>query len=204
MMAGAALAVLLKTCASSVAPSTMNAIVGVESAGNPWALNDNATGRSYAPRSYAEALNTAKNLITQGHSVDVGIAQVNSGNFAGYHVTPAAMLMPCQNLIVASEILTNAYRWSYATYGEPHRALWGSISAYNTGSLTAGGRYVGLVVAAAQVVPSVDLITGGYAALGGPSPAPSGSPHPRPSPRVTASPKPFGTGQWHSQWPEPK
>jgi type IV secretion system protein VirB1 len=162
-VAGAALAALLQTCAPSVAPKTMNAIVQVESGGNPLAIGDNTTHRSYAPRSYAEALATANSLIAKGHSVDVGISQVNSANFAGFHTSAAQVLYPCQGLIVGSAILTNAYRWSAATYNEPQRALWGSISAYNTGSLTDGGRYVNLVVAAARqspLVPSIEILAG--------------------------------------------
>jgi type IV secretion system protein VirB1 len=160
---GAALTALLQTCAPNVTPATMHAIVTVESGGDPWVLNDNTTGIVHKPRSYAEALSTERDLIGRGHSVDVGIAQVNSSNFAGYHLTPAAALMPCQNLIVGSAILANAYRWSLATYGDQRQALWGSVSAYNTGSLTAGGRYVNLVVGAAAstpFVPSIDLLRG--------------------------------------------
>jgi type IV secretion system protein VirB1 len=190
-IAGAALAALLQTCAPDVAPSTMHAIVAVESGGKPWALNDNTSGRRYEPRSYAEALSTARDLIGRGHSVDVGIAQVNSSNFAGYRVTPAAMLMPCQNLIIGSAILSGAYRWSAATYGNRRRALWGAVSAYNTGSLTAGSRYVDLVVSAARrspLVPSIEVLAG-YA-----QPAPavgiSGGDQPPERSRITRKPAP--------------
>jgi type IV secretion system protein VirB1 len=164
-VAGAALMALLKTCAPNVAPATMHAIVTVESGGNPLAIGDNTTHRSYAPRSYQEARQTAETLISQGHSIDLGLAQVNSANFAGYHTTAASVLMPpgCENLIVASAILANAYRWSAATYSDQRQALFGAISAYNTGSLYAGARYVNLVVSAAQqspIVPSIDILTG--------------------------------------------
>ena len=158
---GAALTALLQSCAPQVAPSTMHAIVAVESGGNPWAIGDNTTRRSFAPRSYAEAVATANALIAQGHSVDVGIAQVNSANFAGYHTNAAQVLIPCQGLIVGSEILANAYRWSVATNPEPRQALWGAVSAYNTGSLYAGARYVNLVVSAAQqnpLVPPIEIL----------------------------------------------
>jgi type IV secretion system protein VirB1 len=163
IVAGTALAVLLTTCAPNVAPSTMAAIVAVESAGNFYALNDNTSHRSYAPRDYANALGTAQALIRQGHSVDVGIAQVNSGNFTAFHTTAGQMLYACQNLHVASSILADNYAEARTVFPEPARALWHAISAYNTGSLYAGKTYVDRVVAAATRetrVPSIALLTG--------------------------------------------
>ena len=189
---GAALAALLQTCAPNVAPATMHAIVSVESGGNPWAIGDNTAHRSYAPRSYAEALAISRDLIARGHNIDLGIAQVNSANFSSYHLTPSSALIPCQNLIVGSVILTNAYRWSLATYGNQPRALWGSISAYNSGSLTAGGRYVNLVVSAARqtpLVPPIDILTG-YARPEGPTGISSVS-HAPPVPNVIVRPIPL-------------
>ena len=162
IIAGMALALLLTTCAPDVAPSTMAAIVAVESSGNPYSLNDNTSHRSYAPRDYANALATAQALIRKGHSVDVGIAQVNSGNFAAFHTTAREMLDPCQNLRVASRILSDDYAEARTIFPEPGQALWHAISAYNTGSLYAGKPYVDLVLAAVTVktrVPSIALST---------------------------------------------
>ena len=158
IVAGTALATLLTTCAPNVAPSTMVAIVAVESSGNPYVLHDNTSHRSYAPRDYANALATAQALIRQGHSVDVGIAQVNSGNFAVLHTTVGDMHDPCPNLRVASRILADNYADARAVFPEPGRALWHAISAYNTGSLYAGKAYVDRVVAAASRVPIVPSI----------------------------------------------
>ena len=158
IIVGTALAVLLYGCAPGVAPSTMAAIVAVESAGDPYALNDNTSARSYVPRDYANALATAQALIRQGHSVDVGIAQVNSGNFAAFHTTAREMLDPCRNLQVASQILAGDYAQARAIFPEQRSALWHAISEYNTGSLYTGKRYVDLVVAAASRVPLVPSI----------------------------------------------
>jgi type IV secretion system protein VirB1 len=163
IIAETALAVLLTTCAPDVAPSTMAAIVAVDSAGNPYALNDNTGHRSYAPRDYANALATAQALIRRGNSVDVGIAQVNSGNFAAFHTTAREMLDPCPNLRVASRILSDDYAEARTVFPEPGQALWHAISAYNTGSLYAGKPYVDRVIAAATRetrVPSIALLTG--------------------------------------------
>ena len=163
IVAGAALVALLTTCAPDVAPSTMAAIVAVESSGNDLALNDNTTHRSYAPTDYTIALATTKALIRQGHSVDVGIAQVNSSNFSTYRTTAGEMLDPCRNLHIASRILADNYADARTVFPEAGHALWHAISAYNTGSLYAGKTYVDRVVAAATRetrVPSIALLTG--------------------------------------------
>jgi len=162
MLAAGTLAAYLSTCAPNVAPSTMTAIVGVESGGNPFALHDNTTRRAFAPRDGRTALAIARALIQRGDSVDVGIAQVNSANFPGYHVNAAQMLEPCANLIVASRILADAYARAAATFPQPREALWHAISAYNTGSLFAGRAYVAAVVAEATrpaIVPPISLLT---------------------------------------------
>jgi len=153
-------AALLRTCAPSVSPDTMRAIVAVESGGNPYAIHDNTTERAYFPRSrrQAEAILAA----TRSHNVDVGIAQVNAGWFPTFHVTATQMLEPCRNLRIGSVILARAYRSADASFPQPRAALWHAISAYNTGSLYAGAGYVAEVVSAAlspPIVPSIALLT---------------------------------------------
>jgi len=150
ILAGGTLAAYLSTCAPTIAPTTMAAIVGVESGGSPFALHDNTTRRAYAPRDARLALVIARALLARGDSVDIGIAQVNSENFAAYHVDASDMLQPCSNLSVASRILDNAYTRAAATFPAPREALWHAISAYNTGSLFAGHAYVAAVVAEAM------------------------------------------------------
>lgn len=158
ILAAGTLAAYLSTCAPSVAPSTMTAIVGVESGGDPLALHDNTTRRAYSPRDARTALAIADTLIRRGHSVDVGVGQVNSANFASYRVDAARMLDPCANLEVASRILEGDYAHAVAIFPQPREALWHAISAYNTGSLFAGRAYVEAVVAAATRPPRVPPI----------------------------------------------
>jgi type IV secretion system protein VirB1 len=196
MIAPVALAALLSSCAPSVAPDTMTAIVDVESGRNPFALHDNSTGRSYAPQAYREALTIASALIGQRHSVDVGLAQINSGNFAGYRTNAAAMLFPCQNLIVASQILGGAYATAQAAFPEPSVALFHSLGAYNTGSIHAGAAYASRVVSAASV-PSITVITGHPDRQADrTSEIPKLPSMPSPTPRPT--PVPVGSGDWGS------
>lgn len=160
MVAPLTLAALLHSCAPSVSPDTMRAIVAVESGGNPYAVHDNTTRRAYFPpsRAQAEALLAA----LRSHNLDVGIAQVNAGWFPTFGVTPTRMLDPCRNLRIGALILARAYRDAGASFLRPRAALWHAIAAYNTGSFFAGAGYVAEVVDAAlapPVVPSIALLT---------------------------------------------
>jgi type IV secretion system protein VirB1 len=163
MIIPVALAAALRACAPASAPDTIAAIVEVESGGWPYAINDNTARRSYRPGSRAEALRIADAALSARHSVDVGIAQVNSSNFRAFNVNAATMLEPCANLRVGSAILAGAYRVAAARYSGRPQALWHAIMAYNSGSIYAGEGYVRSVVETASppspVVPSIGIIT---------------------------------------------
>jgi type IV secretion system protein VirB1 len=162
LIAPAVLVAYLSSCAPGVAQDTMRAIITVESSGNALALHDNDSGASYAPRDRSEATRLAEALIARGHSVDVGLAQVNSRNLAAYNVTAGQVLEPCENLRVGSAILAADYRAAAARFPDAREALTGAIGAYNTGSLFAGASYVRAVVAAAsspEVVPTIAILT---------------------------------------------
>ena len=79
-----ALAALMAHCAPAVAPSTMTAIVQVESGGNPLAIGDNTAGRSYYPHDRGAAERLARRLLNAGHLLDLGIAQIDSMNLVGF------------------------------------------------------------------------------------------------------------------------
>jgi len=89
-----ALAALMAHCAPTVAPSTMTAIVQVESGGNPLAIGDNTANRSYYPHDRAAAERLAHRLLNAGHLLDVGIAQIDSMNFPGFGVNVHTIFDP--------------------------------------------------------------------------------------------------------------
>lgn len=197
MIGAVALAALLSSCAPKIAPDTMSAIIEVESGNNELSLHDNTTRKSYEPRDYRRALAIAQGLIARGDSVDVGLAQINSGNFAGYRTNAAQMLFACQNLIVAAQILSGAYTTAQAAYPEPSVALYRALGAYNTGSIHAGDAYAAKVVAAASV-PSISIIAGPLATQSAKTAVPRRSPSPQPSPTPTPVPP-----SWHGNWGPP-
>ncbi len=174
---------ILDQCAPKVAAVTMAAIVQQESGGNPLALHDNTTGTSYRPSSLPEAVRLARALIRAGHSVDLGLAQINSRNLPALGLDAGQVFDPCSNLHAAQVILLRA--WS-----QSGGSLRGALSAYNTGNTTgtAGARYSAQVYAQAGVL--VPAIPGGRMARW----AVDGVPAPRPDlppirPRITWTPK---------------
>ena len=168
MLALATLAAYLQLCAPSIAPDTMRAIISVESRGYIYAINDNAAHATYCvpgtpvfPCNDGQAATLAERAVRSGHSVDVGIAQVNSSNFRTYGVSTTQMLDPCENLRIGSKILVSAYLQSTARFADERAALWHAIMAYNSGSLYAGENYVRSVLnmaAPIRVNPTVPSI----------------------------------------------
>lgn len=159
---------LLAQCAPDVHWSTMSAIVKVESSGKAYALADAGPldvpysqrknmVRSYFPGSLDQAAQLARNLIADGHTVSLGLAQVNDRNLARYGLTIEQVLDPCTNLATGAKILTSFYKKASKQFGEGQHALNAAISAYNSGSFERGvsNGYVGQVYAAAGIVPAL-------------------------------------------------
>src|SRR5437868_165962 len=126
---------LMEQCAPQVAPATMRAIVKVESGSNPYAINVNGSWRlARQPRDVHEAKAWLRWLMANGHSVDVGLTQVNTSNFAWLGLTPDNAFDPCRNLAAGASVLQAAYRRMRASEPDAQVALRQAVSAYNTGS----------------------------------------------------------------------
>jgi type IV secretion system protein VirB1 len=145
------LAALLTHCAPTVAPSTMTAIVQVESGGDPLAIGDNTTRRSYHPRNRSSAEALGRRLLQEGHLLDLGIAQIDSMNLPGFGVTVRTIFDPCVNLSVGARMLSGDYAVAHQRYRDSQIALRHAIAMYNTGQLNAGEGYVRRVLAAAGI-----------------------------------------------------
>ena len=130
----------LLACAVGVHPLTMSKVIDVESGRVPHALNVNKLrGPQPRPTSAQEAADLAHRYIALGHSVDLGLAQINSRNLAALGVTVEQMLHdPCANLAAGARILSAGYARAAAAHGPGQGALQAALSAYNTGSLTRG------------------------------------------------------------------
>jgi type IV secretion system protein VirB1 len=150
MLIPAALAALFASCAPRVGPVTIGAIVAYESGVRPYAIGDNTVRRSYFPVSRWRAEAIAAELLSEGHNIDVGYAQVNSANFSPFGLSVHSAFEPCTNLAVGSAILRRAYAEAARRYGTGQVALVHALSAYNTGGYWAGLGYARSVYAAAH------------------------------------------------------
>ncbi len=157
---------LLLQCAPSVAPSTMRAIVKVESGFKPFVIGQLVRSKAGAqtltrqPASKAEAVRWASWLLQNGYRFDAGPAQVNSIHFARYGLTAESVFEPCRNIATGALILTAEYRRAAATFGPGQAALRAAISSYNTGHFDRGiqNGYVSRVQRAAGAMPPMSTI----------------------------------------------
>jgi type IV secretion system protein VirB1 len=146
-------------CGPSVAPSTLASITRTESAFEPLSINDNTTGASGAPATRDIAMQIASKLIEAGHSVDIGIMQINSANFARLGLTLEAAFDPCKSVAAGAAVLAGGYAGGETHEGQ-QSALRVAISRYNTGDSQRGftNGYVHKVeLAAERIVPALDV-----------------------------------------------
>lgn len=148
---------LARTCAGGVAPETLLSVVKTESGFNTLAIGDNTDRRSYAPASLPDAVALATRLVAAGHSLDLGIAQINTtaGHLQARGLPLPAAFNACTGLRVGSEVLVDCYR---RAAGVEQARLRQALSCYNTGTLDRGAGYAARVwQAAAHVVPAIQL-----------------------------------------------
>jgi len=104
----AALAIAVRCVGPALAP-VMVGVAEHESGLQPFAIHDNATGRSYSPDTQAEAIRIASALISAGHDIDAGIGQVNVRNWSWLGLTMQTALDPCRNLAAGARVLLVKY-----------------------------------------------------------------------------------------------
>jgi type IV secretion system protein VirB1 len=138
-MGSAMISASLLACAPNVAPATLEAVISVESGGNPLALNVNGPAVQPPPaRDVSEAARVAAGFIARGYSVDLGLMQVNSRNLVELGLTVQQILDPCTNIRAGAAVLTADYAEAARTRGEGQPALQAALSAYNTGDFYRG------------------------------------------------------------------
>jgi len=136
-LSGSEFRVLAARCAPSVPAVTLEAVARTESGLNPLALHDDRTGRKEEEVSSSFAVNEAQQWLARGDSVDIGLMQINSRNFAALDLTVSAALDPCASLAAGAAVLRAAYGVGN-TPAEQQVALLLALSRYNTGTPFAG------------------------------------------------------------------
>ena len=133
-------------CGNGVQAPIVEAIIQVESSGNPWAINVNVRDDQAQPllvpaRSRDEAVAQATRLHGEGYSFDVGLMQVNSANVVRLGVPFDAAFDVCINLQVGTSVY-NEFAEGAVRYADqfdtPHKQMMATLSAYNTGSYWKG------------------------------------------------------------------
>lgn len=155
------------SCGPAVHVETLAAVARTESGFDVLAIGDNTTGIAHAPATPAEALATAGALLARGHSLDLGLMQINSATLDRLGLTVADAFDPCKSIAGAARVLADGYRLAPGEDTQP--ALARALSRYNTGSPVRGlaNGYVAKVRAsAAQVVPAIRIAGGGDRAPG--------------------------------------
>lgn len=148
---------LTQTCAPDIEPSTMAAIVKVESGYNPFAIGiNNGRPLTRQPATLAEAVTTAKWLMQNNYNIDIGLAQINVSNKKMTGLSISQLFDPCTNLSLASAILKENFTSASRTQRSQQSALRAALSAYNTGNFVSGyaNGYVQRIIASALPSPA--------------------------------------------------
>ena len=151
----AAIAALAGRCAPEVATEAVVPLVVTESGGNPLRINVNK-GPRVAATTLGDAAALVRRYMATGYTVDVGLAQINSANFARLGVTVEQAFDPCTNLRLASTVLQEGYNRASRSYAG-FDAISATYSLYNSGSMTRGLRngYVSRVWANAAAAGAI-------------------------------------------------
>ncbi|WP_340318133.1 lytic transglycosylase domain-containing protein [Rhizorhabdus argentea] len=169
MLSISAAAALAYQCAPSVAPETLLSVAHAESQLDTLAIGVNDGPRAARPVNEADAARIAKGLIAKGYSIDLGVAQINSGNLQWLGLSVEEAFDACRNFAAAARVLQTNY--AATSRSGSHDPLGRAISRYNTGNDRRGfaNGYVGRVYRAANLV--VPALRGGT----GPLPVPVAS-----------------------------
>lgn len=100
----------------------LKAIAKTESKFYPWAVN--ISGKSFYPKTRAEALTLIHTALAQKKSFDIGIMQLNSWWLNRLKLTPEQILDPEPNILVGAWILAQELK----RYGYH----WKAIGSYHT------------------------------------------------------------------------
>ena len=171
------IAALQSRCLPTVPLNTLNAIILVESGGNPnamqidfprallkrWHLQEGTLRLEHQPATEREALEWLEYFERRNISVDLGLMQVSTAEAHRRGLPAESLLDPCFNLRAGWQILDSAYQLETKTYGPGQEALQHAISRYNTGDTRRGidNGYLARIMAALKQRPAKTSMTRG-------------------------------------------
>ena len=148
---------LARQCAPDVAPTTMVALVVNESALDPLVIGDNTSHRTYRSATQRDAEGLARSLIAQGHSIDMGLAQINNRTAHTIGLPIGDAFDACASMAAAGRLMVATYRRVAPAAPTIQHALAATLSTYNTGNSVRGieNGYVARVYRAASRTAAV-------------------------------------------------
>lgn len=144
------LATLIATCAPLIHPTTLSALIHVESAANPYAVSlnrparledagyDPATLIPRQPTTAVEAASLTRRLLRQGITTSVGLAQINIEHLLHGPHRLSDLFDPCINLQLAQAILIDCEKTSMNAATPTATRIRRTLSCYNTGNTRDG------------------------------------------------------------------
>lgn len=129
---------LVTQCAPQMNPVIVNAIAKTESSFNAFAIGVNkGAGRlARQPANYQQAVATAKQLLSRGANIDMGLSQINSANLGWLKLSVEQVFDPCTNLRAMQTVYQHCYdRAGNSGLGNRMQRAW---SCYNTGNVRNG------------------------------------------------------------------
>lgn len=137
-MDGTVLLALILACAPRVDPTTVRAIVAVESSVNPYAIGVVGGVLDRQPLHLAEAIATAHALRASGWRFSVGLAQINVTNFERLGLTIESAFDPCINLAAMQTILGACADRAPGHARDAQLSLRQALSCYSSGNFSTG------------------------------------------------------------------
>lgn len=124
---------------------------------DPLVIHDNTAGDSFFPDTRGQAISLAERLIGAGHSLDLGIMQINVANLSHYNLSIPDAFVPARSMAVGAEILSAAYKTCSAAFRGAVDAMRCVAEHYNTGrhGTATGRKYAAGVFRVAANVPSI-------------------------------------------------
>jgi soluble lytic murein transglycosylase-like protein len=125
----------------------VQAIIQVESGGNPYAVF--ANGKAYYSENREEALRIIGGAMPDGKSYDVGLMQINRYWIDKYDIPPEALLDSSVNRQWGIAILTDEIA--------RHGMTWKAVGKYHSPDMERGRRYAWKIFMAAQANKNVRI-----------------------------------------------
>lgn len=138
MLTAAVISALFAQCAPDVSPSTMSALMAVESSGKPYGVANVTDDTSHFFDTEKEAIEFTDKLNEQGKKYSAGLMQIYVNNFKHYGVTNKTIFNHCKNIEVGADILRGCYVKAKKEEDDDQAALRKAFSCYYSGNFMRG------------------------------------------------------------------